>query len=167
MPEITALGWFHTLIGVLALGSGLYTLCRYKLIRSSTKSGKLYLLCTLVAAGTALGIYNQGGFGVAHILAILTLLAVAVGGLAEKKSIVGSLSPHLQAASYSATFLFHMIPAITDGLMRLPPEDPIVARIDDPLLQGFYLAFLVTYVVGLTLQMLYLRRHSSTPTSTA
>ena len=163
MPEITALGWFHTVLGILALASGLTSLVRDKLINSVSGAGKLYLVCTLITAVSALGIYNQGSFGIAHVLAVLTLLALAVGYALEKKPFLGALSPYLQAASYSATFLFHMIPAITDGLMRLPPGDPVVTRIDDPLLQGFYLAFLITYLLGLTWQILYLRkthRHS-------
>ena len=161
MPEITPLGWFHTIIGILALGSGLITFFKYKLINSTARVSQIYLLATLIAAVTALGIYNQGGFGVAHILAVLTLLALLVGYLAERMNILGSLSPYLQAMSYSATYLFHMIPAITDGLMRLPPGDPIVTTIQSPLLQGFYLAFLMTYVLGFIWQVFYLRRQAS------
>ena len=84
-----------------------------------------------------------------------------IGWLAEKKRIVGKFSPYLQAASYSATFLFHMIPAITDGLRRLPVDDPVVTDIKDPLLQGFYLAFLLTYFIGLILQVWWLRKNSA------
>jgi len=38
-----------------------------------------------------------------------------------------------------------MIPAITDGLMRLPVDAPIVTQLEDPLLKSFYLAFLIIY----------------------
>ena len=157
MPEITALGWFHTILGILSLGTGLTCLARDKLINSVSGAGKLYLLCTLITALSALGIYNQGGFGIAHMLAILTLLALLVGYTLEKKPLIGAWSPYLQAISFSATLLFHMLPAITDGLMRLPPGDPVVQDIQDPLLQGFYLAFLITYLLGITWQVLYLR----------
>ena len=159
MSEITAFGWFHTVVGILALLTGFYTLLRFKVIRFSQLTGCAYLLLTLVAAASALGIYKHGGFGVAHFLAVLTILAVLVGAVAEKTKLFGKLSRYLQAASYSATLLFHMIPAITDGLMRLPADAPIVTEIDDPLLQGFYLAFLVTYVVGLSLQFVWLRKN--------
>ena len=102
------------------------------------------------------------GFGIAHILALMTLAAVAMGSVAEKTQTFGGLSSYLQAVSYSATFLFHMIPAITDGLMRLPVGNPVVTSIEDPLLRGFYLAFLLTYLLGVSVQMLYLRRRTST-----
>lgn len=160
MPEITLIGWFHTVIGLLALLTGVYSLARFKVIRFQQLAGKTYLICTLIAALSALGIYKHGGFGVAHALAVLTLLAVLVGGVAEKTQLFGGASRYIQAASYSATFLFHMIPAITDGLMRLPVGSPIVTSLEDPLLRGFYLAFLVTYVVGLGFQIKWLRKQS-------
>ncbi len=160
MPEMTALGWFHTALGIIALGSGIASFYRHGHIAWSHRSGQVYLLATLITAVTALGIYNQGSFGIAHVLALLTLGAVAVGSLAEKTPWFGSLGKYLQAVSFSATFLFHMIPAITDGLMRLPVGNPVVTSIEDPLLRGFYLAFLITYVLGAAWQVFSLRRQS-------
>ena len=161
MPEITLFGWFHTVVGILALLTGLYALARFKVIQITQLAGRSYLILTVLAAASALGIFKHGGFGVAHGLAVLTLLAVLVGGIAETTRLFGKLSRYLQAASYSATFLFHMIPAITDGLMRLPVDSPVVTNIEDPLLRGFYLAFLIIYVIGFGLQAKWLHRKSS------
>ena len=158
MPEITLFGWFHTIVAVLALLAGFYSLIRYKLIAYGQSTGRIYLILTIITAASALGIFKHGGFGVAHGLAVLTLLAVAFGLVAEKTSLFGGFGKYLQAISYSATLLFHMIPAITDGLMRLPADAPFVTKIEDPLLQGFYLAFLLTYLVGVTAQIVMLRR---------
>lgn len=158
MPEISLFGWFHTIIAMLALIAGLYSLVRFKFILLEHTSSKIYLVCTLIAALSALAIFRHGGFGAAHGLAVLTLAALLVGTLAAKTRIFGKFSSYLQAMSYSATFLFHMIPAITDGLMRLPVEAPIVISIEDPLLKGFYLSFLIVYVVGLIWQFLSLRK---------
>ena len=55
-----------------------------------------------------------------------------------------------------------MIPAITDGLMRLPPGNPVVTEIGDPLLRGFYLTFLVLYLLGASVQIARLRRSAQT-----
>lgn len=158
MPEISLLGWVHTGIAIAALLCGLYALAKYKVITQQQLTGKIYLICTLITAATALMIYRHDGFGVAHGLAVLTLLALGVGAVAEKTKIFGKFSRYLQAISYSGTFLFHMIPAITDGLLRLPVGDPVVTSIEDPLLQGFYLAFLLTYIVGISLQIRWLRK---------
>ena len=158
MPEISLLGWFHTSIAIIALITGVYSLAKFKVIQLEHTTSKIYLISTLIAAITALMIFRHGGFGPAHGLAVLTLVALFVGMLAAKTNMFGKFSPYIQATSFSATFLFHMIPAITDGLMRLPTDAPIVTSIEDPLLRGFYLAFLVIYVAGLSLQIRWLRK---------
>ena len=158
MPEIIPLGWFHTILGIIALLSGFYTLVKFKEITPRTRSGLLYLLTTLITAGTALGIFQHGVFTPAHTLAILTLLALTVGTVASTTIVFGRLSRYLRAVSYSATLLFHSIPAITDGLMRLPVGDPVLDSIESPVLKGFYLVFLVIYLVGVTLQIRWIRK---------
>lgn len=160
MPEMTVLGWFHTILGILAVLSGFYTLYKYKIITTEESSGKLYVLVTLLVAGSALGIYNQGGFGIAHVLAVLTLIALAGGYIMEKFKWFGSFSKYFQALGYTSTLLFHMIPAITDFLRRLPVGDPFIDSFEDPLLLNFHTAFLVIYLVGLVAQIVWLKRQA-------
>ncbi len=157
MPEMTIFGWFHTVLGVGAVLSGFYTIYKHRAISLEEDSGRLYVFLTLLVAGSALGIYNQGGFGIAHILAVLTLIAIAGGVIMEKAKLFGSFSKYFQALGYTSTLLFHMIPAITDFLRRLPVGDPFVDSLEDPLLINFLLAFLLIYFVGITSQMLWLK----------
>ena len=161
MPEMTLLGWFHTVLGILALLSGFYTLYKYRVISTAESSGRLYVLVTLLVAGSALGIYNQGGFGVAHVLAVLTLIALAGGYIMERLKWFGLFSKYFQALGYTSTLLFHMIPAITDFLRRLPVGDPFIDSFEDPLLLNFHTAFLLIYLVGLITQMIWLKRQST------
>ena len=161
MPDMTMLGWFHTILGVLAVLSGFYTLYKYRIISTEENSGKLYVLVTLIVAGSALGIYNQGGFGVAHVLAVLTLVALAGGYIMERYQWFGSFSKYFQALGYTTTLLFHMIPAITDFLRRLPVGDPFIDSLEDPLLLNFLLAFLIIYVLGIIAQMIWLKRQTA------
>ena len=160
MPEMTLLGWFHTVLGVGAVLSGFYTVVKYRVISLAQPSGRLYALLTLVVAGSALGIYNQGGFGIAHILALLTLAALACGVVMEKTRLFGAASKYFQALGYTSTLLFHMIPAITDFLRRLPIGDPFIDSFEDPLLRQFHLAFLVVFVLGLVTQVVWLRKQA-------
>ena len=157
MPAMTLLGWFHTIMGVAALLLAIVSIYRYSFIHSTDKEGAASLLITVIVAGSALGIYNQGGFGVAHILAILTLGAALGGFILERFRIFGKASPYFQAIAYSATILFHMIPAITDFLRRLPVGDPFIDSFESPLLQGFHLGFLALYVLGVLVQCYRLR----------
>ena len=97
MPEMTLLGWFHTIAGVIAVSSGFYTLYKYKIISSEQQIGRVYILVTAIVAGSALGIYNQGSFGVAHVLGVLTLVALAGGYIMERYQWFGSFSKYFQA----------------------------------------------------------------------
>jgi len=158
MPEISLLGWFHTVIGVIALATGIYSLVKRKEISWQFKAGQIYLLATLITALSALGIFQQGGFGAGHALAVMTLIALTIGTVAATTKVFGGLSRNIQAATYSATLLFHSVPAITDGLMRLPAGDPVVTSIEDPLLKTCYMVVLVMYLVGLAFQLLWIRK---------
>ena len=153
MPEITALGWFHTAMGIIALVSGAFTLVRYKEIDPANRSAQIYLATTLVTAGTALAIFQHGGFGPAHGLAVLTLAALVVGMAAAILKLFGKFSRYVQAFSLSATLLFHCIPAVTDALLRLPVDDPVVTSLEDPLMRSSHLALLVLFVIGVSLQL--------------
>ena len=158
MPEISPIGWFHTAMGIIALFSGGFTLVRFREISLQTRSGQIYLAATLITAGTALAIFQRGEFGPGHILAVMTLVALAVGTVAATMKPFGKLSRYVQAVSYSATLLFHCIPAVTDGLMRLPAGDPILTSIEDPILKMCYLGLLVLFLVGVSLQLRWIYR---------
>lgn len=158
MPEMTALGWFHTAMGIIALLSGGLTLYRYKEITLQHQSGQIYLAATLLTAGTALAIYQHGTFGPGHVLAVMTLGALAVGTLASTTKLFGRISRYVRAASYSITLFFHSIPAVTDGLLRLPVGDPVLKSIEDPVLLKCYLGLLVLSVVGIGLQLSWIHR---------
>lgn len=158
MPEIIPLGWIHTAMGVIALLSGAFTLSRYKEILLQTRSGQIYLVTTLITAGTALAIFQQGDFGPGHALAVMTLAALVVGTIAATVKPFGKLSRYVQAISYSATLLFHCIPAVTDGLLRLPVGNPVLTSIEDPVLKMCYLGLLVLFLIGISLQLRWIHR---------
>ena len=161
MPEIIPLGWFHTAMGIIALLSGAITLARFKEISPATRSGQVYLVATLITAATALAIFQRGEFGPGHALAVLTLLALAVGTVAGSLQPFGKFSRHVQALSYSSTLLFHCIPAVTDGLLRLPVGDPVLTSIEDPVLKMCYLGLLVIFLVGVSFQLRWINRQSA------
>ena len=158
MPPMTLLGWFHTVLGVIAILMAACTLYQHRIIRGADKLWRAYLLITLVVAGSALASYNQGGFGVGHILAVITLTALLGGYLLETLAPFGKWSVYLQTGAYTATVLFHMTPAITDFLRRLPLGNPFVDSMDAPLVQSFHLAFLAAFVMGVLAQWMWLAR---------
>lgn len=159
MPPITALGWLHTVIGALSIIVAVIALFRHKRITGANTTGRIYLAGTLITAVTALGIFQHGGFGVAHWLAVLTLAALAVGFVAEQSSVLGSGGRYVAAVSFLATLLFHCIPAVTDATLRLPVGRPLLTTIEDPRLKMAYLALLAAFLIGTALQIRWLYRH--------
>jgi uncharacterized membrane protein len=152
MMGLTTLGVFHTAIALVALVCGLWALARDKEISPHNRLGQAYLVTTLVAAVTALGIFRHGGFGPPHALAILTLFALAVGTVAAKTKAFGRASRYVQVFSYSSTLLFHLIPGFAESLTRLPPGAPVLASQEAPMLQVIFAALLVIFLIGVALQ---------------
>ena len=155
---MTPLGWFHTIMGIIAIVSGAVALVKYREITLDRRSGQIYLGTTFVTAVTALMIYKHGGFGPAHGMAVLTLLALAVGTAASYDELFGRFSRYVRAIAYSGSLLFHGLPAVTDGLMRLPVGDPVVTSLDDPLMRTAHLTILALVLIGVTIQLRWISR---------
>ncbi len=167
MLGLTTLGMVHTAISLVAVVSGFWVLARDKEISARSSLGRTYLLTTLLTAATGLGIFQHGGFGPPHALSILTLLALAAGAAAEFSGVLGRWSRQAQAACYSATMLFHMIPGFTESLTRLPPGQPLLPNAEAPELKSIAGALLLLFVVGLGTQLRWLRSRATQPLAPA
>ena len=104
MPDITLLGWVHTILGISAIFIGIYEIFKNKYFSINSKISQFYFWLTFFTAITALNIYNQGGFGIAHILAILVLIALFVGWMTEAFDLAGKYTAHLFTLSFSLHF---------------------------------------------------------------
>ena len=93
-------------------------------------------------------LYKNGGFNLAHLLAIFTLIAILLGLASERFSFFG-LSRYIQAISYTGSVLFHLIPGIAEVNKRLPLDNPMGLSVLDPLNIKYYLIF--TAVIGITI----------------
>jgi uncharacterized membrane protein len=160
MLGLTSLGVFHTAISLVAVVCGFWALARDKEISPWNRLGQTYLVTTLISAATGLGIFQHGGFEPPHVLSVLTIVALAIGTVAAGSRLFGSASRYVQIVSYSSTVFFHMIPGVTETSTRLPPSAPLVASPDAPVLQVVYLALLVVFLIGSTLQIRWLRAAS-------
>ena len=157
MAGLTTLGVFHTAISVVALVGGCVAIARHRRISPIDRSGQLYLFATLLSALTGLGIFQHSGFGPPHALSILTLLALGLGLVASYSVLFGAWSRYVEAIAYTTTILFHMIPGFTESLTRLPTDAPILPSADAPQFKVIYGILLVVFVVGLVVQLRWLR----------
>lgn len=163
MFGLTTLGIFHTVISLIAVVCGVWALVRYYQITTQSLLGRIYLAATLLTALTGLGIFQHGGFGPPHVLSILTLVALAVGYAATFSKVLGQRSRYLQALCFSATVLFHMIPGFTETLTRLPATQPFFPNADAPALRPIFAVLLLIFLVGVVLQLRWLRNQVNKP----
>lgn len=166
MSALSPFGIVHTIIGVVALGSGLVALVQKKEIDPHTNLGKFYLASTLVTALSGIVIFHHGGFGPPHALSILTVLAIGVGLAAAYRNAFGSFSRTIQIVSFSATIVFHLIPGFNETLTRVPVGAPIASGPTDPALQVIGLVIFAAFALGLRFQLRHFKRSSAVATLT-
>lgn len=78
---LSNLGIFHTIIGIIAIISGIISLIKNGKINLDSLTGKIYFYFTLISALTALGLSNAKGGNPRHILALLIVILVSVAYL--------------------------------------------------------------------------------------
>ena len=154
---LTGLGVVHTSISLIAVVAGAIALLRDGRITSSNRVGMTYIVATALTCLTGFGIFQHGGFGKPHVLGIITLVVLAIAWIAGHSAAFGRASRYVETVGYSATFLFHMIPAITETTTRLPLGAPLLTNADAPQLQVASGVLFVLFLIGATLQVRALR----------
>ena len=158
MLGLTPLGAVHTVISLIAVAAGLIALIRDQEISPRNLIGKTYVTATVLTCLTGFGIFQHGGFGKPHVLGIITLVVLGVAYVAGYTKFYGRASPYVETVSYSATFLFHMIPGVTETTTRFPLGAPLLPNADAPALQAVTAVLFVVFVFGAALQVRWMRR---------
>jgi uncharacterized membrane protein len=159
MFGLTTLGIFHTAISLIAVFSGAIALIRDGKIAWDNQLGKIYTITTIITCVTGFGIYQHGGFGKPHILGLITLAVFEVIYVANKNKL-GALSPFVETVAYSLTFLFNLIPGITETATRLPLDSPLASSPEDPNIQMAIGICFVLFLVLATMQVRKMRSSS-------
>lgn len=143
---ITYMGWFHTIVGIPAILAGLYLLLRDRFIYIDKNLAKFYLIATVVTSASSLFIFRAtGAFNMAHFTSVIIILAVLFAYILHKKSIFGSLNVYLKQLALTGTVFFSMLPTTVEVLRRVPPSNPLANSIEDPLVQNFYMSYVVIF----------------------
>ncbi|MDA7788471.1 hypothetical protein OAD25_01800 [Gammaproteobacteria bacterium] len=143
---ISYIGWFHTILGIAAIVIGLYLLIKDRFIFMNTNLAKFYLLSTVITCASSFLLYGAtGSFNTAHWLSVITILAVLFALVLNRYNIFGFLTVYLKQLALTGTVFFSMLPTTAEVLQRLPPSNPIVDSIEDPLVQSFYMSYVVIF----------------------
>ena len=157
MFGLTTLGTIHTLISIVAVVGGFVALAQGGAISTRTTAGRTFVIGTVLTCLTGFGIFQHGGFGNPHALAIVTL-AVLAAAYAGELAKFGRSSRYVAVLGYSFSLFLHFIPATVETLTRLPVAAPYLANPDDPKAQPIIGVFLVMFVIGAVVQFLRLKK---------
>lgn len=160
MSSLTSLGFIHTAISLVAVVSGFLALTHGRGITWSDRTGRVYIITTLLTCLTAFGIFQHGGFGKPHALAVVTLLVLGFAFFADRRSEFSAWAFYAAPVTYSTTLFLHMIPGVTETFTRLPLQAPVFSSPEDPALQQVIGVLFGIYIAGVALQVWRLRRAS-------
>ena len=157
MFGLTQLGVVHTLIGLVAVAAGIIAFLRFGRISPANNVGRVYVVTTVLTCLTGFGIFQHGGFGKPHVLGIVTLVVLGIAAVAGRTTLFGRASAYVETISYTATFLFHMIPAVTETTTRLPLGAPLLPNADAPELKTAAGILFALFIAGAAWQVWRLR----------
>jgi hypothetical protein len=162
MFGISPLGWVHTLGSLPAIPVALYMLARHGRIIPRSGLGAVYFVSMLIGAATVFLVAHQQ---VSYGIGAATIVFLLAGYGAGRLPILGRAADYIETICLSVTAFLLMLPTVTETLRRVPDGHPLVTDLSSPLLLGSQAGLLVILVVGLTAQIIYLRRQGGTAAS--
>lgn len=155
MFGISPLGWIHTLGSLPAIPLAIYMFARYGRIAPRTPAGAVYFVSMLIGALTVFFVAHQAA---GPVIGAVTLVLLLAGYGVGHVSALGKAARYLETIFLSLTAFLLMVPAVSETLRRVPDGHPIVTDLSSPILLGAQAVLAAMLVVGLTTQMILLRR---------
>jgi hypothetical protein len=153
----------------LAILAGVIALISYGKITMTNQPGRLYTWLTALTCITGFPIMKLGHPTAGHYLGIIILGLIIISLYAKRIAGLKKSADYIQVIAISTSLFLSMIPATVETLTRIPISKPIATGPDDPLIPKFLLGFVIIYVVGVTYQLLKLRKNkkgTEAPTAT-
>jgi len=157
MFGISPLGWVHTLGSLPAIPVAAYMLTRHGRIVPRSGPGKVYFAAMVVGA---VSLFLFAHASVSYGIAISTLLLLFAGYNVWRFPRLGRAVTYVETICLSLTAFLLMLPAVSETLRRVPDGHPIAPELKSPVLLGAQALLLVLLIVGLTAQVIFLRRQS-------
>lgn len=155
MFGISPLGWVHTIGSLPAIPAALYMFARHGRIMPRTGLGAVYFASMLIGAATVFLVAHQP---VSYGIGAATLLLLLAGYGADRLPIAKSVSIYVETILLSLTAFLLMVPTVGETLRRVPDGHPLVTDLKSPVLLGAQGGLFVALIVGVTAQIIYLRR---------
>lgn len=155
MFGISTLGWVHTIGSLPAIPAALYMIARHGRIVPRSGLGTLYFVSMLIGAATVFLVAHQP---VSYGIGSATILLLLAGYGAERVLRPSPAVRYVEIICLTLSVFLLMLPTVTEILRRVPGGHPLVTDLKSPLLLGAQGTLLALLIVGLTAQILYLRK---------
>ena len=158
MFGISPIGWVHTLGSLPAIPAAAYMFAKYGRIVPRSRPGVVYFFSMLIGALTVFLVARQA---VGYMIGAATLILLLIGYGVGRLSGWDRVRVYAETLCLTLTTFLLMVPTVTETLRRVPNGRPIVTDPNSPLLLGAQGTLVVALIIGLTAQVLYLRKNRS------
>lgn len=158
MFGISHLGWIHTLGSLPAIPLAVIMFARHGRIVPRSAAGIAYFIFMLIGAVTVFLVAHQP---ISYGIAVVTLACLLAGYGVGRLAWLGRAGRYIETALLSITAFLLMVPTVSETLRRVPDGHPFVTDLKSPVLLGFQAGLLVLLIVGLSAQIIYLRRRGA------
>lgn len=117
--DLIPLGWFHGVACLVALAAGAYGFTTRKGSARHILTGRIYLISMIALNVSALGIYRLGVFFFPHVLAIVTLMVIAVGWAAARTHWPRPLWKHIHLSAMIASYYLLIGGGVNEVFLRI------------------------------------------------
>jgi uncharacterized membrane protein len=158
--NLTSLGIFHTLIGIVALIIALISLFKEGEINPKNSLGRTYIMLTLVTSVTSFGIMKTGHLSPSHFLTVLILIILPIAIYAPSIKVFGKKAQYVQTLGMTATLHLSFIPTIVETLTRVPVGHPLAVNQESPIIMASVGMLTLVFVVIAFFQWRAINSHS-------
>lgn len=157
MFGISPLGWVHTLGALPAIPAAVYMFAQHGRIVPRSKLGVVYFVSMLIGSATVFVVTHQP---VGYVIGAITILLLLAGYGAGQIQSLGRAGRYIETICLSLSAFLLMLPTVSEILRRVPDGHPFVTELNSPLFLGAQASLLALLIVGLTVQIVYLRRQN-------
>lgn len=155
MFGISPLGWVHTLGSLPAIPLAIYMFARHGRIVPRSVPGALYFVSMLIGGTTVFLVAHEPiSYGIGAATILLLLAGYGIGHVPQ----LGRTGTYFETIFLTLTAFLLMVPSVSETLRRVPDGHPLVTDPMSPLLLGALAGLFVMLVMGLTTQIIYLRK---------
>jgi hypothetical protein len=98
---------------------------------------------------------------VSYNIGVVTLLLLSIGYGIGRLPKAGRAGVYVETICLTLTTFLLMLPTVTETLRRVPDGHPLVTDLKSPLLLGAQGTLLILLIIGVTAQIIYLRRRTA------